>query len=912
MIWLLRLLLLAGFLSAGILQAEQVCLRTGAVCVDNAPRCITPAGGGACVTVTNECWEYQDTYECYGEDTVDSCVVNNTDLSGCYMQDTVCHETVNGECLKWTANYVCDEQWNTSCENEVADLFCNGDPDCDLTSYDCRQTGETCVAGPETRIIDGVPVFRECWDYEVNWECYTGEQSAVCSSDMGGCEVTGESCVATDPVDGRCTEWVERLVCPQDAVVSCNSSDEVTGECSTPYTTTCNETNEDGFCIDQATQQACVGGEPEVCDTDPACELVGTECISYTGDLCDAERQIYACEKQKSECVKEETTTTCADGDIVHGLDNVTSPPSTNRFGEAYSSMAILDAIQRDMTEDSISIFKGQGTMCEDPILSSWLTNDCCRMDVKDQGDNLLAQCTDYEIELAAAKRAKRTHYVGRWCSEELDLLFGSICLMKANGYCKFNSVLGRIIQEQGREQLAELASSGYAGSQTVHKSYNQYADTGSWLPVANVNGNQVTAYQWPAYCLRPEAETEELNSNPEALPCPMLEESWFAACADASGCGLLPADPRVNDSKWTLQYAAPDKNTVTTLSRYAVVAGSCTNNKCEYDFSAWPAGEGGSATIGLDLAWNLYGASSGWTGQIYQISNFQFEPYAFEPGYEPAAIPLRVSTDKGASFQTYTIPVDITDTNYSLPTNPEISIFGHCDTLSMECSYRVIVPINVKAKPWGEPQNPDCSGFTIEELSILDFEKMNLNEWLASDEVGLPDPAQMTAQLAEDVDTFYNTYNSGGTMAFDAPQGTKYFNVTPTEGVGPFKVEFQAAKAWPDNSSNDTVNSVQINWGDGSSSSATFSGDRYVATHTYPAAPGQDTTYTLSAKIQSNSGSHSASATIKNYTDTPSPGNSDQGGGYADDPYQYNPSRTQNGINGRNALPMSETYQEL
>jgi len=907
---LLKLLLAFTFAAPLTTNALDGCYRVASTCVDSGTKCITPVGGGSCHNVTRDCWEYEDQYECYTGEVTDSCADNNVDLSGCYLQDTVCHKERNGSCVEWTANYICDEKLVTTCEDTAVDTICHGDPNCDLSHFDCRITGQTCTEGPETRVIDGVSIYRDCWDTEVNWECYTGEQSKICSGNLSSCEVTGQTCMANDPVDGRCTEWVERLVCPDEADISCDTSGEVTGSCDA-YNSECLEENEDGYCVKYKEDSACQSGPPEICETDPACELVGTECVSYTGDLCDAERQVYSCKKEKNEYIKTETTTTCAGGDIVHGLDSVTSPEASDRFGEAMTNMAILDAIQREMSPNSVSIFAGKKNMCEDPVLSSWLTNDCCRLDVRDEGDNLLALCTDYEIELAAARRADRTHYVGRWCSEELDLLVTEICLMKANGYCQFNSILGRIIQEQGRSQLAQLAATGYAGAQKQTVVFDLYADAGQWLPSVSVNGNQLTAWQWPAYCLSKEDELAALEANPSATLCPMVEETWFAACAEPNGCGALPVDPRISSSGWIVNKADPAENQTTTLSRYAVTTGSCVNNDCSYQFAAWPAGSGGAAQVGMDMSWSLYGLQPGFTGQIYQLSNFQFEPYAFAVGDEPAIIPLRVSTDKGDTWTTYHIPPNIVGTDYKLPSNPQITIFGNCDTTTLECNYRVIIPINVTAKPWGNPENPDCSGFTVEELSVLDFEKMNLDEWLASDEANLPNPEEMTANAAEDVETFYSTYSEGGQAVSHSPQSTKFFKVTPTEGVGPFTVQFEAPSTWPTANSNDDIDQLQIHWGDGTSSFATLTGGLYKSSHTYPVAPGADTQYTLGTKIHSSTGYHSASATIINYIDTPEPGQQDTGGGAGDDIYSYTPSRTANGVDGRNALPM-DTYQEV
>ena len=55
---------------------------------------------------------------------------------------------------------------------------------------------------------------------------------------------------------------------------------------------------------------------------------------------------------------------------------------------------------------------------------------------------------------LAKKREQLQTHYIGNFCSKELNLGFTKICVQKSDSYCAFKSSLARIIQEQGREQL--------------------------------------------------------------------------------------------------------------------------------------------------------------------------------------------------------------------------------------------------------------------------------------------------------------------------------------------------------------------------------------------------------------------------------------------------------------------------
>jgi hypothetical protein len=59
--------------------------------------------------------------------------------------------------------------------------------------------------------------------------------------------------------------------------------------------------------------------------------------------------------------------------------------------------------------------------------------------------------------------------------------------------------------------------------------------------------------------------------------------------------------------------------------------------------------------------------------------------------------------------------------------------------------------------KAWGDPHNPDCSGYSIAELQTLDFSKMDLSEFF-SDVVNMGgvDPDKIAADVKKRLDVFY------------------------------------------------------------------------------------------------------------------------------------------------------------
>jgi len=95
-----------------------------------------------------------------------------------------------------------------------------------------------------------------------------------------------------------------------------------------------------------------------------------------------------------------------------------------------------------------VRTFPGQNWQCRDIILGF---DNCC----KDSGWGQsigIAGCNAQEKKLGQAKEKKLCHYVGEYCAKREKIT--DICLSHKKSYCCFDSILSRIIQEQGRAQI--------------------------------------------------------------------------------------------------------------------------------------------------------------------------------------------------------------------------------------------------------------------------------------------------------------------------------------------------------------------------------------------------------------------------------------------------------------------------
>ena len=67
--------------------------------------------------------------------------------------------------------------------------------------------------------------------------------------------------------------------------------------------------------------------------------------------------------------------------------------------------------------------------------------------------DFLLSGCDQQDMEVGMLRGSGMCHEVGTYCASTIL----GVCVQKAKGHCCFNTKLGRIIQEQGRPQLASF-----------------------------------------------------------------------------------------------------------------------------------------------------------------------------------------------------------------------------------------------------------------------------------------------------------------------------------------------------------------------------------------------------------------------------------------------------------------------
>lgn len=775
----------------------------------------------------------------------------------------------------------------------------------------------------------------------------------------------------------------------QNAVTSCNSyyRRDPGQTCSSTSTVvnadgSVSTTSEDyssaqvagcGFCVNPVVEDSCYAqpmsaatasslglnpaiAEDDACqglaDSGEVCSLVSSTTIEVEGGIERARREQYSCTKTVTRCLKYQRDNTCMESDLTFGLQ----PPQVAQqnlqsLAQANVATAQIQAAGQSLQKTPVDrssveegwlaqhgvpkLFGGELEGCEKPANSFFgiVMNNCCKTDLSRDSSKPANVCTLGEIKLATAKRKRQTVYLGDQCVQDITIqpFRRKICIKKRETYCKFEDILPRLIQEQGRAQLYGLYIKSLSGasatvvpsSWTLYSANNNY----NWTQLTDVGDRRLYAYQWPAYCTDVDSAFNFLTANPMAPPCPDVLGLWFAIC-ESGNCSTkaLPASPMDGETNgWQFRFVNPFVGKNHVLGASVLAEGSCVpsgnNANCNFTAKMYPKGSGGKMFVSHSLSFSLLQEDlSKQEGMVKTDTNAAMsagmilagdvviiakKPALVDKFAFPSQVTIEYSVDNGATF----IPQLISTTNASsVPLGSTgLTIDGSCDAYSLYCNYRIVSEQTicppgvygsscVPQKPWmptGEPSNGDCSGFTPAQFSLLDISEMDLSEWTQTlqSQLGTQnesgDKATATAN-ASDIKTMMMT--GAGTFQLGSSPQTQGIKLAPTEEWGPFQATMRVSANYPEwyekpSENTNPVSMVQVDWGDctpietltlqaatiGSSTGSSFTGAHgYLAPKDYTSCGGgeHDMTHEVIVSITASDGLHQHKLPLRNVWD--------------------------------------------
>lgn len=453
---------------AKLLQAAK----DGLACTEKARVCTKPGRTEIIdgVPVEIPCAEWTVEYACRGEGKNGCAALESLADSGvCRLEGKlVCEETDDtGTCIRSSAVYRCGgdaanpppddpgDAGDAELIDKVEEIEAVPVDTCEPFRENdrCVETEKTCVEGPGIRMIDGEPVYKDCWAWSHTYTC-AGDETA-----------TGNECgkFETDP---DCELLEEKCV-------------EGDKECKRPVRVyKCKKSDGETFVGEACEGEACIAGVCTPTDDAPDEDFaeavvdmeIGREASIY-GDI--AGDHFFSGEHLT--CRDRKGAASCCRSDAVPGMSNSTFSLWLD-FGASagweaikyVGSPYVYDILNySDRTSWLLTKLYGQaGNGIYSPSFSFWgvtasySAESGLSFNFSPGGFALAAAmhfyqnwrtCRAEDQKVAMAKGERLCRYIGTTCEKRVS---GLGCVESAQHYVCFNSRLARIINEEGRRQL--------------------------------------------------------------------------------------------------------------------------------------------------------------------------------------------------------------------------------------------------------------------------------------------------------------------------------------------------------------------------------------------------------------------------------------------------------------------------
>jgi len=340
----------------------------------------------------------------------------------------------------------------------------------------CSKKSRACIEGPETRMISGYPVTRDCWKFESKYDCISQSYVDDCADLVAnGCAQIGSSCIDyLDSDPSKCTLYEQTYQCKV-----------ATG--ATKTITDCGGQTDcvDGTCFD-------AGYTP---DGDFAMAVTGIEALREAGNYMDPNTLTLFNGKNSKcrvtlgifSCCKNNTAgSNQTNSDMLLTVGAQATKEIAGESVKYLGSTQVYDSLFQSDAPDFLvngygSLFNGTGL--DTPFGSSWSPSFSyfgitvgygapaagTSVLVGNSGGfyigfdpasfaiaiaiyiiTELLSCEQDEQILGMKRGQNLCVHVGTYCSQKVL----GVCVQKKQSHCCFNSRIARLIASNGRAQL--------------------------------------------------------------------------------------------------------------------------------------------------------------------------------------------------------------------------------------------------------------------------------------------------------------------------------------------------------------------------------------------------------------------------------------------------------------------------
>lgn len=319
-----------------------------------------------------------------------------------------------------------------------------------VATEQCTRTKSVCVDGPSVKMVDGVPVQRECWKYDNVFDCTSLQATSTCTNPAFGkcsqagavnCRLTDStghclsasvdfSCKTAEAVYGPAVNCGAATFCPSGSCYDTSSPPDADFALSVAMLEAGREA---GQYLDPMKRKVFVGYDNrcvrKLWGLINCCKGGGTSAASSFNNLSVAASAVGAVGKAAfSTYTYDALFTADAPSVVIQGFEAL--------FGTGFESgLAAVAAGDLSVANFLMEMVPGPWTLAMLAIQFSGLL-----------------ECPESAQITAMKKDANLCHAVGDYCSKRV---LGS-CVERTQTYCCFPSRLARIINEQGRAQLGQ------------------------------------------------------------------------------------------------------------------------------------------------------------------------------------------------------------------------------------------------------------------------------------------------------------------------------------------------------------------------------------------------------------------------------------------------------------------------
>lgn len=314
-----------------------------------------------------------------------------------------------------------------------------------------------CVDGPATKDVDGAPVTRACWRYETSMTCQFGSPVDECAPlAASGCTPTGTVCRQLNPATGVCEISENSYSCPvapASSVTATNCPANVfciEGNCfNTTYTSDADFARSMSFL--EAAREAGVyldtdnmrvfKGEANRCRD----RLLKNCCRSDSAGAGMSNQSMFGVGSR----LVYDTLMNAGNREFLY--QGIQALLTSGGFSGSFTSYGVTVALNGTaLPAGSVAVYAGESVVV---AFDPWSLVIAIIIYVVMSA----MSCDEEEGKLAMKEGARLCHSVGTYCSSCIRVLGRCVsCITYTTNKCCFNSVLSRIINEQGRQQVGK------------------------------------------------------------------------------------------------------------------------------------------------------------------------------------------------------------------------------------------------------------------------------------------------------------------------------------------------------------------------------------------------------------------------------------------------------------------------